>query len=46
MSFMDTTGLVGAGGSSSEGGTKKPIVKLLVQNGLRDGSFKMSSHTT
>ncbi len=35
MSIMVTAGLVGAGGFFSDGGTKKPMVKLLVQNGLR-----------
>ena len=37
--MRDTRGLLGAGGSSSDGGTKKPIVKLLVQNGLRSGAI-------
>ena len=35
MSIMVTAELVGAGGSFSDGGTKNPMVKLLVQNGLQ-----------
>ena len=48
MSFMDTAALVRAGGLSSDAGTKKPMVKLLVQNGLRTdaGPIELGSQRT